>query len=314
MHRLLLVTLAVALSHLHAGDDPLSSIIDLGGVIVQHGKNITRGSGDDLLQGSTSYDYLISGTVTGSGAFGFIQPGTDLATALEMIDPGFSENLDGTVINPSGKLPFIVVSRKLKGSFNVGPFPAKAKASIKAGIRGSGEAFFSVTGVSFTLNGIPVSGSSKITFDPGSACNILVPPASNLPQQPDLLIGLGGQEALGNNVYANQTITVTFSRGHAGKLNLLLQNDGTLADSLTLQGPAGDDDVEITYLDGKTDVTAEVVAGTFTVNNVASRGGAVLKAKIKVKKAGATLQGNLTLRSSVPAISDVTQLVIETAQ
>jgi hypothetical protein len=126
-----------------------------------------------------------------------------------------------------------------------------------------------------------------------------------------VLIGLNGQEALGNNVYANQTITVTVSKGHAAKVNILLQNDGTLPDSLTLQGPAGNDDLEISYLDGKTDVTEEVVAGTYTIANVESRSGKVLKAKVKVKKAGATVDGNLTLRSSVPAITDTTHFVIE---
>jgi hypothetical protein len=309
MYRFLFITLALGLTQVHAGDDPLSSIIDLGGVVLQHGKNASRGSGDDLLQASPSYDYLISGTVTGEGAFSFIDPGTDLRQALDMFDPGFSENLDGTVINPSGKLPFIVVSRKLKGNFDVGPFTAQAKATVKAGVRGSGEAFFSLTGVSFTFAGAPVNG--KITFDPGSSCNILVPPASNLPKQPDVLIGLNGQEALGNNVYLNQTITVTVSKGHAVKVNVLLQNDGTTTDSLTLQGPAGNDDIQLTYLEGKTDVTDAVVAGTYTVDNIESRGGAVLKAKVKVKRAGATVDGDLILRSAVPGITDTTRFVIE---
>ena len=309
MHRFVLITIIFSLAQLHAGDDPLTSLIDLGGVVLQHGKNSSRGSGDDLLQASASYDYLISGTVTGEGAFSFIEPGTDLREALDMFDPGFSENLDGTVINPSGKLPFIVVSRKLKGSFDIGPFPARAKATVKAGIRGSGEASFSITGVSLTLGGAPVSG--RITFDPGSSCNVLVPPASSLPAQPDVLVGLNGQEALGNNVYLNQTITVTVPKGQTVKLNVLLQNDGTGNDNLTLQGPAGDDDVTLTYLDGKTNVTEAVVAGTYTIENVESRGGAVLKLKIKAKKADATVEGNLILRSGVPGISDTTRLVIE---
>jgi hypothetical protein len=284
-------------------------VIDLGGVILQHGKNASRRSGDDLLQASSAYDYLISGTVTGEGAFSFIEPGTDLREALDTFDPGFSENLDGTVINPSGELPFIVVSRKLKGSFDIGPFPARAKATVKAGIRRSGEASFSIAGVSLTFGGAPVSG--RITFDPGSSCNVLVPPASSLPAQPDVLIGLNGQEALGNNVYLNQTITVTVPKGQTVKLNVLLQNDGTATDSLTLQGPAGDDDVALTYLDGKTNVTEAVVAGTYTIENVESRGGAVLKVKIKAKKADATVEGSLILRSGVPGINDTTRLVIE---
>ena len=135
---------------------------------MEHGRNVSRGSGDDLIQASSSYDYLISGTVTGEGAFSFVEPGTDLREAVDRFDSGFSENLDGTVINPSGRLPFIVVSRKLKGNFDMGPFTAQAKATVRAGIRGSGKAFFSLTGVSFTFGGIPVAG--RITFDPGSSC------------------------------------------------------------------------------------------------------------------------------------------------
>jgi len=305
-----LLTLSSATA-LYAGgtDDPLAARIDLGGVVLQHGKNVKRTSDGDLIQASNSYDYLIAGTVTGSGALSFIEPGTNLAEALEQIDPGFSEFLDGSVVNPSGKQKFTVLSKRFSGSFQAGPFPAKGAATIAAGIAKSGELSFSIKRPRFTAFGVPVNG--KITFDPGSVCNVLVPSASNLPQRPDLVFGIPNGEALGNNVYADQTISGSFRKGNSAKAFLLLQNDGTLPDSFTLQGPAGNDGIALAYFDGKTNITDEVVAGTFAVSNVASRMGPVVTFIVSVKKFGATLEGDLTLRSSTPELSDVIHLVLQ---
>lgn len=291
-------------------DDPFASAIDLTGVVIQHKKNITRDSEGDLIQESTSYDYIISGTVTGSGAFDFIQPGTDLGDALEMIDSGFSENLSGIIINPRGVHPFTLVNKTMKGSFQLGPLTARAKARIKAGIRRSDEPFFSITGVSFTAGIFSARPGDRITFDKGSVCNVLIPAGTQDPQQPDLLFSLVGQEAIGNNIYTGQNVILTSPRGHLSKCNILVQNDGTETDSFTVKGPAGTPDVSIKYFLKKKDVTAQVVAGTFTLSNVPSRTGVVITARVKTKKADAILEGDVTATSSVPATTDTFHWVI----
>lgn len=292
-------------------DNLLASAIDLTGVVIQHKKNIARDSEGDLIKESTSYDYIIDGTVTGSGAFGFIQPGTDIGEALDMIDPGFSENLSGIIINPRGVHPFTLIRKPLNGSFQIGPLTARAKAKIKAGIRRSDEPFFSITGVSLTAGPFTAGPGDHITFDKGSVCNVLIPAGTGDPQQPDLLFSLAGQEAIGNNIYTGQNVILSSPRGHLSKCNILIQNDGTQTDSFTVKGPAGTPDVSIKYFLKKKDVTAQVVAGTLAIKNVASRTGVVITARVKTKKPDIQLEGDVTATSSVPATTDTFHWVIE---
>jgi len=296
------------------GDDPLAASVDLGGIVVKHGADIKRSSLEtDTISASTAYDFAIYGTVTGSGAFGFIEPGTSIAEALEMVDEGFSKNLDGTVINPSGKQKFTVLNRKLKGEMDFAGAPVKAKAKIVAGIHENGRAFFWFTGVSFTVGPKSLKPGDTITFDPGSKCDIRVSNAAkpSPAARPDLLFSLPKQEALGNNIYAGHTINVTISAGHAVKSYLLLFNDSLTTDSFTLSGPGSGDGVQIRYFAGKTDVTDDVVDGTYVVSNVAPRTGVVLKLKLKVKN-GANHPGDFILRSSVnPAVTDSIHFVVK---
>ena len=74
----------------------------------------------------------------------------------------------------------------------------------------------------------------------------------------------------GNNIYnttgANQTRTRTIHRGQSGTFTIKISNDGGPAgDGFTLKGPGLGGGFTVHYLDGTTDVTAQVVAGTYTV-------------------------------------------------
>jgi hypothetical protein len=289
----------------HAGDDPTTSTIDLAGVALQSGVIAKASSDNDVIAASPLYQYAITGTVTGSGSFGFIPAGTNIEDALDQIQAGFSENLTGVIVNPSGKLPFIVVNRKLKGNFNVGPIPASAKATVKAGITKPGQTFFSFTGVSFLVGGFPLPGNSKITFDAGSTCRVFVPEGRPQVSQPDLIIAAGNADAVGNNIYnasgMNQTIGGALRKNESFSFNLLVQNDGTATDNIAVTGPKGDDDVSITYFLGKKNVTKQVTGvdtGGQAFANLPSLGGKVLKVKVKAKKAGATFNGTIVASSS----------------
>jgi hypothetical protein len=289
----------------YAGDDLDSSTIDLQGVALQSGTIAKKASDNDAIGASPIYQYAISGTVTGSGSFSFISAGTDVATALDLVQPGFSENLTGVIVNAKGKLPFIVVNRKLQGSFNVGPVPASARATVQAGITKPGQTFFSFTGVSFLVGGFPLPGNSKITFDAGSTCRVFVPEGRAQASQPDLIVASGNEDAVGNNIYnttgSNQSVSRALKKKESFSFNVLVQNDGTSTDSIAVTGPKGDEDVSISYFIGKKNVTAQVTGtdtGGQAFADLPSLGGKVLKVKVKAKKADASFSGTIVAAGS----------------
>jgi hypothetical protein len=279
------------------GDDLSESTIDLQGVALQPGKIARAATESDAISASPLYQYQVSGTVTGSGAFSFIEAGTDVADALDQIQAGFSENLSGVIINPSSKLPFIVVNKKLKGSFDVGPVKVTAKANVQAGITKPGQTFFSFTQVSVSTNSpipFPIPANSKITFDAGSTCHVFVPPGSANASKPDLIVS-AEPDPVGNNIYnttgASQTLGQALKKNQAYSFNLLIQNDGTAADSITITGPKGDDNVTVSYKVGKKNVTKQVSGDGYVVSDIPSLGGKVIKVTVKAKVKDATFSG-----------------------
>jgi hypothetical protein len=310
--------LAVALLStlpVQAGENTNFASIDLEGVTFQSGKSAKGSSGDDKIGASVLYQYVITGTVTGSGSFSLlVPPGTDLAEALDIIQPGFSEELTGTIVNPSGKLPVVVASKKLKGSFDEGPIHVSAKATIQAGLKASGQASFALTGVSFKVAGLPVATDGKITFDAGSRCDILIPEGSGASSRSDLVIFSGKEDAIGNNVYTedgeNQTLVRSLKKNESYSFNILVQNDGSEDDSIAVTGPKGDENVSITYKLGQKNVTKQVTGDESNLGlSLKTLAGKVLKVTVKAKKKDATFSGLIEARGSDNS-SDAVRVII----
>ncbi len=298
---ILLITLVIGPAPVKAGlpDDLSTATLDLNKAAIQHGSSVKLKSGADTIAASSLYSYAISGTVTGSGAFSFIAPGTDLGEVFDNFQSGFSKNLTGIIINPKGSLPLVVLSKKLNSNFQASGITGQVRASMKAGITKKGELSFSLTGVSITAFGFPVPG--KISFDEGSTCIVTVPPGSNQPSQPDVLFSFAGGEAVGSNVYnttgASQTLAAPLKKKSKVKFNVLVQNDGTASDTILVKGPAGTDGISFKYKIGKQDVTSAVVDGTLELSPADPGSGAVLKVQAKVKDANTAFSGVITASS-----------------
>ncbi len=140
--------------------------------------------------------------------------------------------------------------------------------------------------------------------------------ASYRVHQPDAQIATTGA-FVGNNVYnatgASQTLSLTVHRSSTGTFKLKFANDGFALNSFSIKGPGSAGGFTATYLAGTTDVTAQVVAGTYSVG-VARGGAATLTLKIKVG-AGVTVGtsrswvvtqtfsgGGATIRDAVKAV------------
>jgi hypothetical protein len=97
-------------------------------------------------------------------------------------------------------------------------------------------------------------------------------------RQPDALIKTSSTSFVGNNVFnttgTNQTRSLTRNQGATATFTIRIANDGFATDSFTLQGTGSQSGFTATYKLGATNITAQVVAGTYTISNLA-RGSSV---------------------------------------
>lgn len=104
-------------------------------------------------------------------------------------------------------------------------------------------------------------------------------------RQPDGQIAVGTGAFVGNGVYNNsgtgQTQHKTVHRAKTGTFKIKITNDGFSADTITLKGTGSFGPFKVTYLSGTTNITAAVVAGTYSLGSVGA--GASRKIKLKVK-------------------------------
>jgi hypothetical protein len=94
--------------------------------------------------------------------------------------------------------------------------------------------------------------------------------------RPDALIKLESDPAfVGDGVYnstgAGQTVTISPAPNTQQEFAIQVQNDGTAQEDFTLSGPGDKPGYTVQYLDtdGTTDITSQVVAGTFDTGNIA---------------------------------------------
>ena len=113
-------------------------------------------------------------------------------------------------------------------------------------------------------------------------------------RQPDAQIAVDGGRFVGNDVYntsgQKQTKSQTVQPGKTASFSIKVSNDGLSADSLSLKGAGSTGDYTVTYLEGATNISAQVVAGTYVLDNVAR--GASRTITMKVKVAGTAAVGH----------------------
>lgn len=103
----------------------------------------------------------------------------------------------------------------------------------------------------------------------------------------DARIGSKSSATSGNDVYNNsgagQSLDVVLKKGGKKNSFVRIQNDGHDTQSFTIRGTKGNSNFSIRYLNGSANVTAAVVAGTFSTGNLAPGATFLLKAEVVAK-------------------------------
>lgn len=129
------------------------------------------------------------------------------------------------------------------------------------------------------------------------------------PSRPDARIGttattgpFKGNDVYGTSPAASQTKTAGVARGATRTFYVSAQNDSTGTETLTLEGvESGSPGYTVRYLQGSTDITGQVHAGTFTLNSVVPGASVVVKVKITATNAaasGSARNATVTVRSA----------------
>ncbi len=126
--------------------------------------------------------------------------------------------------------------------------------------------------------------------------------------RPDARIGTqAGGPFAGNNVYsqsgAGESKTISVQRGHQGVIYTDIQNDGLVADTLKVTGPGGAQGFHLTYFQGATNVTSQVLSGTFSTGSLAPSAHLTLKVVIKVDSQSAS-SGTFLITARSPGAPD----------
>ena len=89
--------------------------------------------------------------------------------------------------------------------------------------------------------------------------------------RPDAQVRLGAGALVGNNVYnttgAGQTRSAAVGNLGTATFRVRTQNDGNTTQTFTVKGLGGTNRYKVTYKDGATNVTTQVLASTFTTLN-----------------------------------------------
>jgi uncharacterized membrane protein len=92
-------------------------------------------------------------------------------------------------------------------------------------------------------------------------------------RQPDGQIKTASTAYVGDNIYnatgASQTRSLTVHRNTTGSFTIAFTNDGIVNDNFLVKGAGSGGGFTVKYLNGATDITAQVVAGTYAFTNVA---------------------------------------------
>jgi uncharacterized membrane protein len=132
--------------------------------------------------------------------------------------------------------------------------------------------------------------------------------------QADGMIRAGSGAFAGENTYnttgASQTATASTTARTPVRYTWRIQNDGNIIERFRLRGTAGTNRFTVAYRRGTTNITAAVVAGTFTTPRLApgvTTDITVTVTPTKRARSGDTITTNLTARSA--ATSSATDIV-----
>jgi hypothetical protein len=124
-------------------------------------------------------------------------------------------------------------------------------------------------------------------------------------RQPDGQIAVGTGAFVGNGVYnttgAGQTRQQIVHRTDTGTFTIKITNDGFSADTIKLHGAGSVGPFKVTYLSGTTDITAAVVAGTYSTGPIGAGASRTIKLEVKVTSGasvGATRSFNVSSTST----------------
>jgi hypothetical protein len=104
-------------------------------------------------------------------------------------------------------------------------------------------------------------------------------------RQPDALIK-GAGKFVGNGVYnttgVHQAQSMSANQGTTATVTIRVSNDGFATDSFKVKGSGTQTGFTATYLRGTTNITSQVVAGTYAVNNLAPGASVDITLRVKV--------------------------------
>ncbi|MEP7379436.1 MAG: fibronectin type III domain-containing protein [Chloroflexota bacterium] len=153
-------------------------------------------------------------------------------------------------------------------------------------------------GVAYTFTVVATNAVGPgLASAPSAGVTPTAPPAGSF--KPDGRIRLGTGTFIGNNIYnttgLNQAKTGAKLRGATIKFGISIQNDGSSADSFRLAvSGASSAMYTVTYWHGTTNITAAVVAGTFSTPSLAP--GKTYLVTVKVKVNSSATKGSSTTR------------------
>ncbi len=120
---------------------------------------------------------------------------------------------------------------------------------------------------------------------------------------PDTRLGTTPAAPIGDNRYnltgTGQTLNTAILHGGGVKTDFIrIQNDGPVLESFKVKGTPGNAKFAVKYLRGTTNVTSQIVAGTFNTGKLAPGGSKILKAVITAKTPQAAQKHSIFIKST----------------
>ena len=243
--------------------------IAVSGADVYVGGDFTNGGGDANADKVAVFDGLAWSSLGGTSAFGeggnsiyaLTVDGDTVFAAGYFNNPGGNARIDGIGAFRAGSW----TSVGSNGAGN-GPVPVN---TLMTSLRVVGDQLF-LGGLASTIG-----GSTKNAF--ASWFRL---------RQPDGQIALGAGALVGKGVYngngAGQTVHTTVDKSRTATFKIKIRNDGFSADTFTVKGPGSSGPFKPRYFSGTTNITAAVVAGTYSPGPVGPGGSRTIKLEVTV--------------------------------
>jgi hypothetical protein len=135
----------------------------LVGKEIAHGGSLAVASGKEKIAKSKRYTYAIEGSCKGIGPLAALVPaGTRFSAFLDTVSPGSSRFLEGTLENPTGNLPAVLVNRRISGSKKVkGPGKVSVSFNLKVEVSAVGEISVKLSNVNISSPSGPLDGGVR---------------------------------------------------------------------------------------------------------------------------------------------------------